>query len=80
MKTQVRKWGNGPALRIPKPFAKKVGLAPDSAVELSLAEGKLIIAPVIKPHYTLKQLLKKVHKDNLHCEVDSGPAVGGEES
>jgi antitoxin MazE len=78
MKTQVQKWGNSLALRIPKPFAEEVGLAPNSAVEVSLAEGKLIVAPVVKPHYTLKQLLKKVHKNNLHREVDSGPAVGNE--
>jgi len=78
MKTQVQKWGNSLALRIPKPFAEEVGLAPNSVVEVSLAQGKLVIAPVIKPRYTLKQLLKRVNKRNLHLEVDSGPAVGKE--
>ena len=78
MKTQVQKWGNSLALRISKPFAEEVGLTPNSVVEVSLAQGKLVIAPVIKPRYTLKQLLKRVNKRNLHREVDSGPAVGKE--
>jgi antitoxin MazE len=78
MKTRVQKWGNSLALRIPKSFAAEVGLAPDSSVEMSLREGKLIVAPADKPKFTLKQLLAKVTEENLHDEVDTGPAAGGE--
>jgi antitoxin MazE len=78
MKTRVQKWGNSLALRIPKSFAIEVGLKPESHVEVSLVGGKLVIVPVVKPEATLKQLLAQVTEDNLHHEVDTGPAVGSE--
>jgi len=78
MKTRVQKWGNSLALRIPKSFAAEVGLDPNSSVEMSLRNGKLIVAPADKPKFTLKKLLARVTEENLHDEVDTGPAVGGE--
>ncbi len=78
MKTRVQKWGNSLALRIPKSFANEVGLQKETSVEVSLADGKLIITPVTKPKLTLRQLLAKVTKENLHHEVDTGSTVGNE--
>jgi len=78
MKTRVQKWGNSLALRIPKSFATEVGLQRETSVEVSLTDGKLVITPVFQPKPTLKQLLAKITKDNLHNEVDSGPAIGNE--
>jgi len=78
MKTRVQKWGNSLALRIPKSFATEVGLQRETSVEISLANGKLVITPVAKPKPTLKQLLAKVTKENLHREVNTGSAIGGE--
>lgn len=78
MKTRVQKWGNSLALRIPKSFADEVGLRKETFVELSLADGKLVITPVTGPELTLKQLLAKVTEENLHREVDTGSAVGNE--
>ena len=78
MKTRVQKWGNSLALRIPKSFADEVGLQRDTPVEVSLADGKLIIKPVRKPNLTLKQLLSQVNAENLHEEIDTGTRVGNE--
>ncbi len=78
MKTRVQKWGNSLALRIPKSFANEVGLQRETPVDISLSEGKLVITPEAKPKPTLKQLLAKVTKDNLHHEVDTGTTVGNE--
>jgi len=78
MKTRVQKWGNSLALRIPKSFAIEVGLQRETAIEISLADGKLVITPVAKPNLTLKQLLAKVTKENLHHEINTGPAAGNE--
>ena len=78
MKTRVQKWGNSLALRIPKSFATEVGLRRETSVEISLANGKLVITPVAEPKPTLKQLLAKVTKENLHHEVDTGSAIGNE--
>ena len=78
MRTRVQKWGNSLALRIPKSFANEVGFQKETPVEVSLADGKLVITPVAKPKLTLKQLLAKVTKENLHHEVDTGSTVGNE--
>jgi len=78
MKTRVQKWGNSLALRIPKSFADEVGLLNDSSVEVSLTNGKLVVVPIEKPGVTLKKLLTQITENNIHHEVDSGPAVGNE--
>lgn len=78
MKTRVQKWGNSLALRIPKSFAVEMGLDSNSTVEMSLRDKKLVIVPSGKPKFTLKQLLARVNRGNLHREVDTGPAMGGE--
>ena len=78
MKTRVQKWGNSLALRIPKSFADEVGLQKETSVEVSLADGKIVVTPITKSKLTLEQLLSKVTKENLHHEVDTGPAVGNE--
>lgn len=76
MRMRIQKWGNSLALRIPKSFAIEVGIQRETPVDVSLADGKLIIAPVAKPAPTLKQLLAKISKKNLHHEVNTGPASG----
>jgi len=78
MKTRVQKWGNSLALRIPKSFAAEVGLQRETPVELSLADGKLVITRLGISKLTLKQLLASVTKENLHREVDAGSATGNE--
>ena len=78
MKTRVQRWGNSLAVRIPKSFATEVGLEADTPVELRLHQGKLILEPAAPPAPTLDELLRAVHKSNLHREVDTGPAQGNE--
>ncbi len=78
MRVQIQKWGNSLALRIPKPFAEDVAVKEGTIVDLSVSKGKVIAAPVRKKRATLKQLLARVNKGNLHREVDFGPSVGRE--
>jgi antitoxin MazE len=78
MRTRVRKWGNSLAIRIPKPFATDIGLECDSPVEVSLDDGRLVVAPLVEPALTLEYLLAQVTEDNLHGETQTGPAVGRE--
>ena len=78
MKTRVKKWGNSLALRIPKSFATEAKLADNSAVELSIVDGALVIHPVFPETPTLAELLKGVTDENLHGEWDTGPTVGKE--
>ncbi len=78
MRTRVQKWGNSLALRIPKSFADEVGIDKESSVELRLEDGRLVVSPVTAPHPTLSELLAGVTEENLHQEVDFGPAIGNE--
>lgn len=43
MQTQIAQYGNSLTVRIPKPFAKDLGLVKGSKVDLRMEEGKLII-------------------------------------
>ena len=78
MKARVQKWGNSLALRIPRSFADEVGLQQETPVELTLAEGKLVITPAPAPRPTLEALLAGITRNNLHREVETGPAAGSE--
>jgi antitoxin MazE len=78
VKTRIQKWGNSLALRIPKSFAREVGMDNETTVEMSLVDGKLVVSAVAKPKPTLEDLLALVTDENLHGEVDTGPAVGDE--
>jgi antitoxin MazE len=78
MKTRVQKWGNSLALRIPRAFARESKVVQGSAVELTVEEGRLVITPVRTASYSLKALLAGVTNQNLHTEIDTGPAAGQE--
>ena len=78
MRTQIQKWGNSLALRIPKSFAAESHIEAGSMVDLSITEGKLIVIPVSEPTYKLDELLAGVTKENLHVEVDTGIPTGQE--
>lgn len=78
MKTRIQKWGNSLALRIPKPFAEETMLAEDSAVDVTVRNGKLVVVPILEPEYTLKELVGQITSENRHSETDTGTPVGNE--
>ncbi|WP_129676369.1 AbrB/MazE/SpoVT family DNA-binding domain-containing protein [Candidatus Chloroploca sp. Khr17] len=78
MQSRVQKWGNSLALRIPKSFAIEIGLTDETPVEISLVEGKLVIAPLPLPTYSLEELLADITHDNLHGEQNTGRPEGNE--
>ncbi len=78
MKVQIQKRGNSLALRIPKSFTVETKVEQGSMVEVSLEQGKIIVAPVAEPEFTLEDLLAKVTKHNLHQEIDTGNSLGKE--
>jgi antitoxin MazE len=78
MKARIQKWGNSLAVRIPKAFADEVRLAQDSAVDLTVRNGKLVIVPVDEPEFTLEDLVAKITPENRHGETSTGSPVGDE--
>ena len=78
MQTQIKKWGNSLALRIPKLLAEQLGIKTDSEVEIAVEDGQMMIRPLPEPTLTLEELLAQITDENLHEEVETGTAVGGE--
>ncbi len=78
MQSRIQKWGNSLALRIPKSFAREIGLDRDMPVNVSLEDGKIIIVRIIKPSLTLERLLEQITAGNIHREVDTGTLIGNE--
>jgi antitoxin MazE len=77
MKTQIQKWGNSLALRIPKSFAHESKIKEGSTVEVSLDDGRLVVEPVAE-EYKLSELLAKVTRKNIHREIPFSSPLGKE--
>ena len=78
MKTRVQKWGNSLALRIPKAFAEEVGITDNILVDISLADGNLLVTPLTERPPTLEELLAGITDENIHQEYDTGSPAGNE--
>jgi len=78
MQAKIQKWGNSLAVRIPKTLATEAHLAQEAVVELAVAKGKFIIAPIKRRKYKLEELVSRITDENIHNEDIWGPAVGRE--
>ena len=78
MEAKVRRWGNSLGLRIPKALAEEAGIEADSAVDLTVRNGEIVVRPQRRRKFKLKDLLAKVTDENKHEEIDFGPPVGKE--
>ena len=71
MQVNIQKWGNSLGIRIPKAFAKKLGLHEGSKADIELEQDHLCIYPKT---YQLSELLDQVTPENLHhIEIDDLP-------
>jgi antitoxin MazE len=77
MRTQIGKWGNSLAIRIPAAYAKDLGLADGMEVEVSVVDHSMVVSPS-KAAYTLEELVAGITPKNRHSETDWGPPVGRE--
>jgi antitoxin MazE len=78
MLSKTAKWGNSIGIRIPRSLAKKIGIGVNSAIEIDEADNGVIIRPIDKMDYSLKDLVRGITPQNLHDEVDFGYPVGKE--
>ena len=77
MRTQLGKWGNSLAVRLPGLLAKELGLSEGMELEVSLVEGGLFLRQPAK-ELTLGELVSRITPENIHGETDWGPPVGRE--
>jgi antitoxin MazE len=78
MNMRIQKWGNSLALRIPKSFAKEAHIDKGATVDISVKDGKLIIAPPARKSYTLDKLLGAISKKNIQKEWETSRPAGKE--
>ena len=78
MKTTVQQWGNSLALRIPKAFAEQTSIKKGTPITLTVQNGQMIMKPLKRSKYSLKQLVSKITPQNRHAETDWGRSMGKE--
>jgi len=78
MKSQMVKWGNSLAVRIPKPVAQKARLKEGDSLEIEAsAEGHVELRRASKIP-TLAQLVSQITPENRYAEISTGAEVGKE--
>jgi len=78
METGVQKWGNCLAMRLSKSVIRESNICEATYVAIGVEEGKTILEVKAKKRYSLRNLLAKVKRPNLHREFEAGPPVGKE--
>jgi antitoxin MazE len=77
MKTQMVKWGNSLAVRIPKPVVEEARLKEGDSLEIEAAEGRVELRRATKIP-TLAQLVSRITPENRYAETSTGAEVGKE--
>ncbi|MDB9412101.1 AbrB/MazE/SpoVT family DNA-binding domain-containing protein [Microcystis aeruginosa] len=78
MKSQIGRWGNSLAIRIPKYAVEALNLNPNDLVECSVENGKLVIELIqALPELSLEELLAEF-VESPEPEVDWGRPMGEE--
>ncbi len=67
MNTQVARWGNSLAVRLPRQVADAAGLAEGTTVELEVTDGVIRLVPT-RRRYSLDELLARITPENLPDE------------
>lgn len=67
MRTEIARWGNSLAVRLPRPVADQMSITEGTPVELEVEDGRLVIRPAV-PRYALHELLAGITPDNLPDE------------
>ena len=76
--TQVAKWGNSLAVRIPRAIVKDAGLAEGDRLSLDLGTDGSIVLRSSRRKYSLDELVAGISKKNRHRETAWGAAQGKE--
>ncbi len=78
MITEIKKWGNSLAIRIPAYMIQALKLNEGSKVQLEESDGYIKFQPLQENEYDLDTLLAQIDESELYDEIDSGDSVGME--
>jgi antitoxin MazE len=76
-KTQIVKWGNSLAVRIPKAVAEQAGIREGDLIVIEASEGHIKLRRADRVP-TLEELVAQITPENRHGETNWGPDVGKE--
>jgi antitoxin MazE len=76
MKTQLAKWGNFLAVRIPKPVALAAKLETGDELEVEADRPGRVRNRKPKQKSTLEQSVRRITAENQHAEMDWGESGG----
>ncbi len=77
-KTQIAKWGNSLAVRLPRQIIESARLREGDQLNLSVAKNGAVIIRPARQKYRLEDLVAGITSSNLHDETDWGGPVGEE--
>jgi antitoxin MazE len=77
-KTQLARWGNSLAVRIPLRVAETARLREGDALTLAVGKNGAIVIKPAQRKYQLDELVSKITARNRHDETDWGPRAGNE--
>jgi antitoxin MazE len=75
--TRVSRWGNSLGVRLPKSVALEAQLDDGDMVDVSLANGAIVIRPSA-PKYSLEELVARINARNRHDRTEWGSPAGHE--
>ena len=78
MATQITKWGNSLAVRLPRRVADEAKLKQGDTVEIVVPGAGRVEVRVRKQRRSLKQLVNDITAENLHAASEWGKPVGRE--
>ncbi len=76
--TQLAKWGNSLAVRIPKSVADTAQLREGDPVEVGVGRGGMLVVKRARRKYRLPALVSRITAKNRHQETEWGEPVGKE--
>ena len=79
VKTQIAKWGNSLAVRIPKAAAEAANLKVGDDLDLDVERAGSVTLRKKNRRPTLKDLMRGMTRENRHPETHWGKRAGNEE-
>jgi antitoxin MazE len=78
MITQLKKWGNSLAIRLPQNLLSQVNIQENEDIEIRVEDNTIILSAVSKHKYQLDELLAQITPENKQELIDFGKPIGKE--
>ncbi len=77
-KSQLAKWGNSLAVRLPRQIVETARLQEGDPLNLSVGKDGAVVMRPTRRKYRLEELVSRITPRNRHDETDWGGPVGEE--